>query len=73
MILVSALKNQGIEEMSIALLDLKSSGRSEKAKWRERLLATHERKIMSNPKIESILEKLSLGTMQLEDALEELE
>ena len=59
--------------MSTDLLDLKSCGRSEKAKWRERLLATHERRIMSNPKIESILEKLSLGTMRLEEALEELE
>jgi len=72
-ILVSALKNQGIEEMSNALLELKSSGRSDKAKWRERLLATHERKIMSNPEIESILERLSSGTMQLEEALEELD
>ena len=71
-ILVSALKDEGIEQMSDSLLRLKSSGRSEKAKWRERLLATHERKIMTNPNIEEVLNNLVRGKYGLESALEDL-
>lgn len=71
-ILVSALKDEGIQQMSDSLLGLESSGRSEKAKWRERLLATHERKIMTNPNIEEVLNNLVNGKYGLETALEEL-
>lgn len=70
-ILVSALKDKGIEQMSESLLNLQSSGRSEKAKWRERLLATHERRIMTNPNIEEVLENLVNGKYGIETALEE--
>ena len=71
-ILVSALKDEGIQQMSDSLLRLQSSGRSEKAKWRERLLATHERKIMTNPNIEEVLNNLVSGKYGLESALEDL-
>ena len=68
-ILTSALTGEGIEQASTALLELEDTGRSKKAKWRERLLAEYERKILESDKLDEILEKLAIGSMSIEDAL----
>ena len=67
--LTSALHSDGVQEAAEILLHLSSSGRSERARWRERLLAHHERKILEYPKLDEILEKLAKGSMVLEEAL----
>ena len=51
------------------LLMLSSSGRSTRARWRERLLAYHERKILESPQLDELLEKLAKGSILLDEAL----
>ena len=51
------------------LLDLESSGRSERARWRERLLAHHERRILESSKLDDVLKELAVGSMTLDDAI----
>ena len=67
--LTSALHGTGIEQAASMLLDLKASGRSERARWRERLLAHHERKILEAPQLDAMLEKLAAGSMTLDDVI----
>ncbi|DAC45448.1 MAG TPA: methylmalonyl Co-A mutase-associated GTPase MeaB [Candidatus Poseidoniales archaeon] len=67
--LTSALHGTGIEEASNVLLTLPSSGRSQRARWRERLLAHHERKILEAPELDDLLEKLASGYMSLDDVI----
>ena len=64
-ILVSALKDEGIQQMSDSLLRLQPSG-SLRRQNGERLLATHERKIMTNPNIEEVLNNPVSGKYGLE-------
>ena len=71
-ILTSATNGSGIEEASSVLLELEDSGRSKRAKWRERLLAEYERKILESDKLDDILENLSIGSISIEDALKVL-
>lgn len=71
-ILTSATNGSGIEEASSVLLELEDSGRSKRAKWRERLLAEYERKILESDKLDVILENLSIGSISIEDALKVL-
>ena len=71
-ILTSALLGEGIEEASSALLELEDTGRSKKAKWRERLLAHHERKILESDKLDEILHNLAIGSISVESALKQL-
>jgi LAO/AO transport system kinase len=70
--LTSALHGTGIEEASTVLLELASSGRSERARWRERLLAHHERKILESPQLDDFLEKLASGYMSLDDVIQSI-
>ena len=67
--LTSALKMDGIEEAANTILDLSSSGRSVRARWRERLLARHERQILEFPKLDDLLVDLAKGSIHLDEAL----
>ena len=67
--LTSALKKDGIEEAASTILDLSSSGRSVRARWRERLLAHHERQILEFPKLDDLLVDLAKGSIHLDEAL----
>ena len=67
--LTSALTGIGIEEVSSLLLTLPALGRSNKAKWRERILAYHERKILHSAKLDETIELLSAGSISLDDAI----
>ena len=51
------------------LLQLPSSGRSVRARWRERLLAFHERKILESPKLDDLLHQLAKGSIHLDEAM----
>ena len=68
-LLTSALHGSGIAEAAEMLLMLSSSGRSTRARWRERLLAYHERKILESPQLDELLEKLAKGSILLDEAL----
>ena len=67
--LTSALKMDGIEEAANTILDLSSSGRSVRARWRERLLARHERQILEFPELDDLLVDLAKGSIHLDEAL----
>ncbi|MBT5390813.1 MAG: methylmalonyl Co-A mutase-associated GTPase MeaB [Euryarchaeota archaeon] len=69
-LLTSAVENTGILEAAELLLALSSSGRSQRARWRERLLSHHERKILESPQLEELLEKLAKGSILLDEALQ---
>ena len=68
-LLTSAIQGNGITEAAEMLLTLSSSGRSTRARWRERLLAYHERKILESPQLDELLEKLAKGSILLDEAL----
>tara|TARA_Y100000766_G_scaffold118093_1_gene101490 strand:- start:5354 stop:6262 length:909 start_codon:yes stop_codon:yes gene_type:complete len=68
--LTSALQGDGIQEAANVLLNLSSSGRSTRARWRERLLAHHERKILESPKLDDLLLDLAKGSIHLDEALQ---
>ena len=70
--LTSALNESGVAEAAIVLLDLPDSGRSVRARWRERLLAHYERKILESPKLDNILSSLAIGSISIDDALSTL-
>jgi hypothetical protein len=54
------------------LLNLQSTGRSSKARWRERLLSGLEQKILLNPHLEDILLSLESGSIDLDEAIKNL-
>lgn len=70
--LTSALNENGVAEAASVLLDLPDSGRSVRARWRERLLAHYERKILESPKLDDILSSLAIGSISIDDALSTL-
>ena len=70
--LTSALNESGVAEAASVLLDLPDSGRSVRARWRERLLAHYERKILESPKLDDILSSLAIGSISIDDALSTL-
>ena len=70
--LTSALNESGVDEAASVLLDLTDSGRSVRARWRERLLAHYERKILESPKLDDILSSLAIGSISIDDALSTL-
>lgn len=72
-LLTSGLKGTGVEEAAQALLDLESSGRALRARMRERLLGQHERRLILHPAYNSVLNALCEGTLDIEDALTELQ
>ncbi len=67
--LVSGLRGTGVDEAAHALLNLSSSGRSVRAKMRERLHASLERRLTSHHAYNSTLDALTLGTLDIEEAL----
>ena len=70
--LTSALNESGVDEAASVLLDLPDSGRSVRARWRERLLAHYERKILESAKLDDILSSLATGSISIDDALSTL-
>ena len=70
--LTSALNENGIAEAASILLELPDSGRSIRARWRERLLAHYERKILESPKLDEILSLLATGSICIDEALNTL-
>lgn len=70
--LTSALNETGISEAADALLDLPDTGRSVRARWRERLLAHYERKILESPDLDEILSLLAVGSISVEEAINTL-
>ena len=70
--LTSALNETGISEAADALLDLPDTGRSVRARWRERLLAHYERKILESPDLEEILSSLAVGSISVDEAIDTL-
>ena len=70
--LTSALNELGVEEAAGVLLELADSGRSVRARWRERLLAYNERKILESPKLEEILGSLAVGSISIDEAIKSL-
>ncbi|MBT61399.1 MAG: methylmalonyl Co-A mutase-associated GTPase MeaB [Euryarchaeota archaeon] len=68
-LLTSALHGIGLEAAANLLLSLPASGRSTKARWRERLLAFHERKILESPQLDELLLELAKGSIEFKDAL----
>ena len=70
--LTSALNETGISEAADALLDLPDTGRSVRARWRERLLAHYERKILESPDLDEILSLLAVGSISVDEAINTL-
>jgi len=70
--LTSALNENGVAEAAGVLLVLPDSGRSVRARWRERLLAHYERKILESPKLDDILSSLAIGSISIDEALSTL-
>ena len=71
-LLTSAMTGEGCGPAADLLWDLDSTGRAEKARWRERILASIERRVLSNPGLDELLELLSSGSIELDEALEKL-
>ena len=69
-LLTSAINGDGIAAASSTLLGIKDSGRSNRARWRERLLAQHERRILESAKLEEILVLLAAGSISIIEALD---
>lgn len=69
-LLTSAIKGDGIAVASSTLLEIKDSGRSNRARWRERLLAQHERRILESAKLDEILVLLAAGSISIIEALD---
>ena len=70
--LTSALNETGISEAADALLDLPDTGRSVRARWRERLLAHYERKILESPDLDEVLSLLAVGSISVDEAINTL-
>ena len=68
-LLTSALNETGITEAANELLNLADSGRSVRARWRERLLAHYERKILDAPDLDKILSSLAIGSISIDEAI----
>jgi LAO/AO transport system kinase len=68
-LLTSALNETGIAEAANVLLNLADSGRSVRARWRERLLAHYERKILDAPDLDKILSSLAIGSISIDEAI----
>ena len=71
-LLTSALTGDGCQYASDVLLNLQSTGRSSKARWRERLLAGLEQRLLQNPQLESTLSSLASGSIEIDEALNKL-
>ena len=70
--LVSALKEDGIDEAAELLMGLKQTSRAERARWRERILAHHERQILNHQQFTNILTNLEEGLIGFDEAYAKL-
>jgi LAO/AO transport system kinase len=68
-LLTSGLHGIGIDAASDLLLHLDASGRATRARMRERLLASHERRLVTHPSYNECLDLLTKGTIDIENAL----
>ena len=71
-LLTCALNGDGCQFASDVLLNLQSTGRSSKARWRERLLSGLEQKVLQNPRLEEILLLLASDSIDLDEAINNL-
>lgn len=71
-LLTSGLKGLGVAQAAQALRSLKSSGRALRARMRERLLAQHERRLVQHPAYNRVLDDLTEGTLDIDEALTQL-
>ena len=72
-LLTSGLKGLGVAEAASALLSLESSGRAQRARMRERLFGQHERRLVLHPSYNTVLDGLCEGTIDIEEALKQLQ
>ena len=70
--LVSGLRGTGIREVADALLALAPSNRSTRAKMRERLHASIERRLINHPAYNPMLDAMTSGTVDIDEALASL-
>lgn len=70
--LVSALREDGIDEAAELLMGLKQTSRAERARWRERILAHHERQILNHKQFTHILTNLEEGLIGFDEAYAKL-
>ncbi|HJM54630.1 MAG TPA: GTP-binding protein [Poseidonia sp.] len=68
-LLTSGLQGIGIETAAELLFGLKASGRATRARMRERLLAHHERRLVTHPSYNECLDRLTEGTIDIVKAL----
>ena len=70
--LTTALNGAGISDAANMLLHLPDTGRAVRARWRERLLAHYERKILESPDLDEILSLLAVGSISVDEAINTL-
>ena len=63
---------EGIDDLSHLILNIDERPSSKKAKSRQKLLMLHEQKLVSNPKFEAVLDRISQEGLSIQDALREL-
>ncbi|MCH1443531.1 MAG: hypothetical protein L7U53_06645, partial [Candidatus Poseidoniaceae archaeon] len=68
--LVSALREDGIDEAASLLMELKQTSRAERARWRERILSHHERQVLNHSQFNNILTNLEKGLIGFDEAYE---
>ena len=69
MFLISALKNEGIEELAQGLLTLTSSPKASKSRIFQQLLAKHEQRLINHPLLNQVIDQILEGTLHIEEAL----
>ncbi len=71
-ILVSAQKNEGIEEMMNLVENCHTPDWRERIKLKERLISLWDSRLLSSPEFNRIIGDLQTGSISLDDALDEL-
>ena len=69
----SAITGEGVKEVANLMLNLQSRASSARARARQKLLMAHESKIVTNPKFELILDRISQEGLSIHEALRELD
>ena len=71
-LLTSGLHGIGVFDAAKTLLELKSSGKAQRAKMRERLFASYERRLTMHPSYNAVLDALCEGIIDIQEALTQL-
>lgn len=71
-ILVSAQKNEGVEEMMNLVENCHTPGWRERIKLKERLISLWDSRLLASPEFNRIIGDLQTGSISLDDALDEL-